>query len=544
MKRRLPFLIGACLLVTAGNLRGGEVSLHAAIDEIIEARAGNETLAPRAGDAEFLRRIYLDLAGRIPTIDETKHFLADKSTDKRQALIERLLNGAEYPRRMQELFHAMLMERRGDNEQWTTFLRTAFRENMPWDQLARAIVRPDPNNEATRGAAYFVTARLVSEGAMAAVDVPGLTRDVGRLLAGVDLGCAQCHNHVSIDDYKQVDFQGLNMIFENVKPRRDVEFPAVAENVMTEEKEFMSVFVQQPEKTAPRVPGGGAIEIATFPKGEEYETPPDRKKRTPGVPKFSPLKELAAGLASAENQLFCRNIVNRLWFVMMGRGLVEPLDLQHSDNPPTHPELLDLLAREFAQHNFDMKWLLGELALTNCYQRTSVTTGEPTSWKVYAVANEKRLSAEQLFWSTLIATGEVDRIRKSPDADAEQIVADSDQLTELKELFVKTFANPPKEPEVDFEPTVKAALFLMHDERLLALLRPQQGNLVQKLSALSGANQIADELFLSLVGRQPTERETADVTEFLGDKEGDRRSEAISQLAWALLASTEFCVNH
>lgn len=544
MKPLLSFLAMVCIPFATGTLRCEEVALHDAIDKIIKAKAGDATMAPLAGDAEFARRVYLDLAGRIPTTREAKRFLGDNSPSKRQALIDQLLDGPDYPRRMQELFHAMLMERRGDNADWTKFLRSAFAENTPWDQLARAIIRPDAENAATRGAAYFFTARLVSEGAMAAVDVPGLTRDVGRLLAGVDLACAQCHDHVSIDDYKQLDFQGLHMIFENVKTRRDVQFPAVSEDLMTEEKEFMSVFIQEPETTPPRVPGGEEIAIAQFSKGEEYTTPPDRKKRTPGVPKFSPLKELAAGLTAADNELFCRNIVNRLWFVMMGRGLVEPLDLQHSANPPTHPELLDLLGREFAQRSFDMKWLLRELALTECYQRTSITQGKPPSWKTYSVANEKRLSAEQLFWSTIIATGELDRIGASVGSDLEQAIAGADQLVELQKLFLKTFANPPKQPEVDFEPTVKAALFLMHDQRLLALVRAQPRNLVDRLSKLSDVKQIADALFLGVLSREPTDQDVSDVTEFLADRVGDQRTEAIGQLLWALLSSTEFCVNH
>ena len=557
----LLLLVAICCTLASQSVEAEEPLLRDAIDKLIQARAGETKMAPAADDAEFLRRIYLDLAGRIPTLEESRQFLADPAAGKREALVDRLLGGPEYPRRMQELFHAMLMERRGDDEAWLAFLRQAFRSNTPWDRVARSILHSNPEDEASRGAAYFLTARLVSEGAMAPVDVPGLTRDVGRLLAGVDLRCAQCHDDVSIGDYKQVDFQGLHMIFENVKTRRDVKFPAVAESLMTEEKEFMSVFTQTPRTTAPRVPGGGEIAIATFPKGEEYQTPPDRKTRSPGVPKFSPLGELAQRLTAAQNDLFCQNIVNRMWFVMMGRGLVEPLDLNHSANPPTHPELLSLLSREFAQHQFDIKWLLRELALTACYQRTSAKAGASPSWETYAVANEKRLSAEQLFWSTLIATGEIDLAPSEKDTAQkdtaqkdtgdkrreatwlEEKVVGAEQLGELRKLFLKTFANPPKVPEVDFEPTVKGALFLMHDERLLQLLRPREGNLVGRLMKRTD-DDIADELFMTVVSRPPTEQDVAEVREFLQGKKGTRRQEAIGQLAWALLSSTEFCVNH
>jgi hypothetical protein len=542
-----------CLVLLSSTLLAirtapAEEALHDRIDQLIEAKLGDAKAQPAAGDAEFLRRVYLDLAGRIPTVAETRGFLDDKAKDKRAKLIDRLLAGDDYPRRMQELFHVMLMERRGDNEEWTKFLRAAFEKNLPWDEIARAIIRPDADDETKRGAAYFFTARLVSEGAMAPVDVPGLTTDFGRLLAGVNLNCAQCHDHVNIDDYKQVDFQGLHMIFENVKTVRG-EFPAVSENVMTEKKEFMSVFTQVPMETAPRVPGGKEVEIVTYPKGEEYAVEPDRKTKKPGVPKFSPLAELSKQLASPENDFFCKNIANRLWFVMMGRGLVEPLDVQHSDNPPSHPELLKLLADEFAAHKFDVKWLLKEIALSKVYQRTSVLPegeAEPPR-ESYAIANEKRISAEQLFWSTMLATGEFDRQRKEQDGgdkkSIEQLVADSPDLTELREGFFKVFANPPKEPEVEFEPTVAAALFLMHDQRVLKLLQAKDGDLVDRLAKLKSDDEVADEMFLAVLSRPATDEDRRDVAEYLKANQ-NRRVEAIGEVAWALFASTEFIVNH
>ncbi len=546
----LPFRTTAVFLMScsfvslplAGRTAAAEKPLHVAIDELVNRAAGDVVLADPSTDAEFMRRIYLDLAGHIPTPAESQQFLSSESAQRRSELIDRLLTGPDYPRRMQELFHVMLMERRGEHEEWTKFLRTAFSKNTPWDQVARAIVRPNADDEATRGAAYFVTSRLVSEGAMAPVDIPGLTRDFGRLLAGVDLRCAQCHDHVSIGDYRQVDFQGLHMVFENVQTRRDVPFPAVAEKVMTKEKEFMSVFIQTARTTSPRVPGAGEIKIATFEKGEEFAVAPDRTKRTPGIPKFSPLGQLADKLASPDNQLFCRNIANRLWFVMMGRGLVEPLDVHHSDNPPSHPELLELLASQFAAHQFDIRWFLRELALTDCYQRSSVSKAEALpAAGLFAMANEKRLSAEQLFWSTLIATGELD------SWDGEQVeatIADSDPLTELKEQFLKVFANSPKVPETDFAPTVKAALYLMHDDAVQQLLKPKDGNLVGGLSKIEDAQEIADQLFLQVVSRPPTDSDVADVKELLAGKAGAERSAVIGRIVWALLSSTEYCVNH
>jgi len=525
--------------------------LHPHIDELIAARLNGATAAPQSDDAEFLRRAYLDLAGRIPSATEAREFLADSASDKRERLIDALLAGPDYPRRMRELFHAMLLERRGENDEWTAFLQNAFERNLPWHRIARAILNPNSNDERLRGAAFFMTQRLVKEGAMAPVDVPGLTRDVARLLAGVDLECAQCHNHLTISDYSQQDFQGLHMIFENVKTRTDLKFPAVSEGVLADKKEFKSVFEQVAMTTGPLIPGGTEVAIPKFEKGQEYLVEPDRKKRTPGVPKFSPLESLSEHLASSQNDLFTRNIVNRLWFAMMGRGLVQPLDLHHSENPPSHPKLLDLLASEFAASGFNIRWLLREMALSKTYQRTTrlpYASAAEQPVESYAVGLEKRLSPEQLFWSLITATGDLDRHRTrlkeagKPAATGDDIVNQTPELTALKKAMVDTFANPPKEPEVDFAPSVKGALFLMHEDRILERLKPQTGNLVERAAAQGDAD-VVRELFLSVFSRNPTDDELASLTDYL-KQNSDRRDDAVANLTWALLTSTEFVVNH
>lgn len=537
-------------------------SLPVQIDKLIEVRVGDAKITTPASDAEFLRRVFLDLAGRIPTVDEAVTFLDSTAADRREKLIDELLAGPDYPRRMQELFHVMLMERRGDNEEWSKFLRGAFEQNKPWHVMARAILKPDADNEELRGAAFFVTQRLVKEGAMAPVDVPGLTRDVGRLLAGIDLQCAQCHNHLTIEHYSQQDFQGLHMIFENVQARRDVKFPALEEKLMLAKKEFKSVFEQVALQTGPVVPGRGEVEIPVFEKGEEFLVPADRKKRTLGVPKFSPLSELATGLAAKENDVFTKNIVNRLWFVMMGRGLVEPLDLQHADNPSTHPKLLTLLASEFTAHEFDIRWFLGELARTKTYQRSSVLASdvEPPR-ESYAVAIEKRVSAEQLYWSLGIATGRFEAVRRSlrnaavaakksddelkaiDEATLEELVAQSDELKSTFKDFITNFGNSPKEPETEFAPSVKGALYLMHEDRVQKCLSPGAGTLIDDLAKESDSKAAIGRLFLSVLTRKPNSEERNELLAFL-QKNKDRRSEALASLAWAMLTSTEFVVNH
>jgi hypothetical protein len=538
MPRSLSTFFVVCLALGACPVSAfAEDPLHARIDALITAKANGRPTAAPADDAEFLRRISLDLTGQTPTAADTRTFLADTAPDKRQKLIDVVLAGTDYPRRMTEALHVMLMERNGDHAEWTKFLRTAFEKNKPWDQIVREILYPNVDDETTRGAAFFWTKRLEHYGENP-VDLPGLTRDVGRLFLGVDLQCAQCHDHLFIDDYKQVDFQGLFAFVSHTTIRSDVKFPAVAEPLVQKKIEFASVFKKVKTETGPRLPFGTEVEIVMPAQGEEYEIPPDKSKNFPGVPKFSPLKVLAGQLPRGENPLFTKNIVNRLWFVMMGRGLVHPLDLHYKGNPPSHPELLDLLAQEFAAHQCDIKWLLRELALTQTYQRSSILPDgvENLPAESFLVANEKPLSAEQVMRSMLQATGELSRVL--PNAAAE-----SPDFDKLRERFVKIFGNPPREPETDFAPSVKAALFVLNDATFLGWLKAQPGNLIERLTALSEPGALADELYLSVLSRMPTADERADVAAFL-EKHAADRPKALAQLVWGLLASSEFAVNH
>ncbi|REK29806.1 MAG: DUF1549 domain-containing protein [Planctomycetota bacterium] len=515
-------------------------SLAPKIDALIDA-AHDGPAAPPATDAEFLRRTCLDFAGRIPTAQETRSFLADENPQKRTALIDQLLNSPEFSHRMTDAMHVMLMERMGDNEEWKAFLQNSFAQNRPWNEIVRDILHPDAENEQTRGSAFFLTKRLEKYG-QNPVDLPGLTRDVGRLFLGVDLQCAQCHDHLFVDDYTQADFQGLYTFISHTAIRQDTDFPAIAEKLVTAKTEFMSVFTQEPQSTGPRLPGGEEVELATFAEGEEYLQPPDRNTNFPGIPRFSPLTILSEQLPTAENAAFCRNSVNRFWFLLMGRGLVEPLDLHHTENPPSHPELLDLLAHEFAAQNFDVKWLLGQLARTKTYQRSSrLSDADKVPLDNYRVALERPLSAEQLLAGMLIATG-----RRS-QATADESTGDAsneenDPFAQELKAFREAFAAVPREPEHEFAPSVKAALFLLNDPLVLSWLEPKPGSTVATAAALDDA-AAAEFIYLTVLSRNPTDEEKQEVVDLLSGS-GDARADTIRHLVWALLASTEFCLNH
>jgi hypothetical protein len=521
----------ACLTPPPGF---ADEPLHRRIDALIAAQAGGE-VNPIASDADFVRRVYLDLVGRIPNRDEAQSFFDDRAADKRTRLIDRLLGSAEHPERLATVFDVMLLERLGEHPEWRQWLVDSFAANKPWDQMCREMLAPhSEENDPARGAGFFVSKRLENYGTNP-VDYPGLVRDVGRLLLGVDLQCAQCHDHLLIDDYEQVDFQGLYAYFANVSLKRDATFPAVVEKP-AQKIEFQSVFVSGKHEVGLRLPFGKETEIPAFPAGEEYEIPPDRKTNQPGVPKFSALRSLADELPQADTPGFGKNIVNRLWWMMMGRGLVDPLDLHHSANPPSHPELLDLLASEFAARNFDVRWLVRELALSATYQRDSRLPEGAREVDVppdrYRVALEKPLSPEQMALSLWSATG------PWPDA---QPPAD------LRQRMIKALGQPAREPEIGFAPSVKGALFLSHDAKLLALLARSEGNLIDRLARLPSADAQAEELFLAVLSRRPEAEERALVAEFLAapaDEAADDAGAALAPLVWALVNSHEFCLNH
>ncbi len=340
--------------------------LRERIDREIE-RVHPGPFASPAGDAEFLRRVYLDLAGTIPTASEVREFLSDEEPGKRERLIDRLLASPEHSRRLQIFFDEMLMERRGGKHvkapAWSSYLYTSFRQNKPYHILVREILSADGADASKRAAAKFYLER---EG-----DFQRITRDVGRLFFGRDLQCAQCHDHPLIPGYRQDEYHGLFAFFVRTSVFTDKKTGAALAEKADGEASFHSVFDKDAKKftARPRLPLGRALSEPRFEKGQEYEVAP--KKGVRHVAKFSRRRLLAEDATGGGNSSFDRNIANRLWALMMGRGLVEPLDLHHDSNPPSHPRLLAILGDSFAAMNYDIRAFVRELALTRTYQRSS-----------------------------------------------------------------------------------------------------------------------------------------------------------------------------
>ena len=522
--------------------------LHQRVDDLIGA--GHEgAVAARSTDAEFHRRLWLDFAGVVPTAAETRAFLANAASDKRTKLIDRLLSGPHYPIHMRHLFSVMLLERRVgktiEDADWDQYLEASFRDNKPLDQLVRELISADGTDKATRPAMKFLAVRTPTDHRL-------LARDVSRLLLGRNLECAQCHDHPTIDDYSQAEFFGLvaflnrSYLYKDKKTKETF----LAEKGTGPKVEFTSVFTSKSNATGPRLLRGMEIMVPVFEAGQDLASPAAEGR--PPMPKYPLRAQLARRLTTRENSDFARNMANRLWATLMGRGLVHPLDMQHSMNAPSHPALLNLLADELVSHGYDIKYLLKQLALCETYQRSShlgkAADSVPPSQ--YAAFPMRPLSAEQLGYSVMQITGTLDRILKAP-ADLAATAKyrpdkghpiPAENLDNVLKLFQSIYASQPGETEEGFNPSLAASLFLANEQLLLKWLGPQDGSLVARLTKVDD-DQLANELYVGVLSREPTVDERKSVQAFV-TKHPDGRAAAVQEMAWALLASSEFRFNH
>ncbi len=361
------FVVRAALLVlTLAPAFAGD-PLHVKIDALLaKAHPGGE--AALANDADFLRRTCLALHGVIPTGEQARAFFADTAPDKRAKLVDALLADRQFARWMAVRLDVMLMERRAETQTksapWRDWLEESFAANRPWPALVRDIVTADGTDEKTRHLARWILERDA--------DPNALTKDAGRLFLGRDISCSQCHDHPRIDDYLQRDYAGVHAFFSRTylfkgDAKKAGPTSTVAEQA-SGETAFLSVFTKVGGNTRPRLPGEREL---NEPQTVEWKVPPNEKdKKVMPVPKFSRRALLADALCDGHHPAFRRNIANRLWAIVFGSGIVEPLDLHHSANPPSHPELLAMLGDEIAATKFDMRAFVRELALTKAFQRS------------------------------------------------------------------------------------------------------------------------------------------------------------------------------
>lgn len=450
----------------AGSNAFSQEPLHVRIDQLVDSSQIGP-VASLASDGEFLRRISLDLTGTIPSSAEVRAFLNDTTPNKRQLVIDRLLASPRFSIHMASVFDIMLMERRPDKHvptaEWQKYLQDSFETNKPYDQLAREILSSDGTDPATRPAAKFFLDRDAEPHSSA--------RDLGRMFFGMDLQCAQCHDHPLIDHYLQADYYGLYAFVNRTQLFTDA---AQKKSFLAESSDgdasYKSVFTGDAASTRPQLPGATEIDEPRLRQGEDYVTAPATNVRP--VPKYSRRAKLAELATNGTNRSFNVNIANRLWAHMMGRGLVHPVDLHHPANPPSHPAILNLITDEFVAQKYHIKGMLRELALTRAYQRSIDPPADATA---QVAAATQQLAATE---------AEYDRLKK--------IAADSQNLANTVRDEMKTARTAVEPVEAAWKKAEAAVTEAKKPvDAATAAIAKSQGELTAKEAALNSVKEAA-----------------------------------------------------
>ena len=517
------------------------------IDQLIEKRWRELNTQPSVicDDRAFCRRVYLDIAGRIPTPEELNRFLVDKSRDRRATLVNTLLDSPDYAVRMREVFDVVFMDRtvsqtprqRRNNPAkpelanwWHDYLEWSFRENRPWNAIAREIVLARPATNEVRGAIQFLYARKDNAQQMAEAS--------GSALLGLQLKCAQCHNHPLAPEIQQAHYWGLVAAFNRSKAVDTATGPGVGESAIGGFIKFTNLKAQSTDARVTFLDGTTVDEVR--PKDGEKETdgPGNYANATPmgegknlkfvPVPKLSRREQFANWLVATNNPLLARAFVNRIWAMLLGRGLVHPVDRMDSSRPPSHPDLLDWLAEDFARNGYDVKRLIRTITATRVYQLDSRPAGKnrPAA-DTFACGLDKPLAAEVLARSMLVATG------NEPEKES------ASELPELQKVFAEAF------PEVfatENVSTLRQALFLSNNRNVDALTLSWSTNALARVASLQDKSKVK-ALFLRAFSREPDRAELNHSLAFLRAR-SEEPAAATQQLLWALLASAEFRINH
>ncbi|QDU96579.1 hypothetical protein Pla8534_44000 [Lignipirellula cremea] len=539
-----------CLIFVAASLCQAADPVSQFIDAEINAALQEKKLtpAPRAADAELLRRIYLDVLGRIPTADEATRYLDDASTDKHDRLIDELLAQEEMPAYwrtvLDEWLNGNQMGRDFGQDGFLTYLEDALKSSKPWDRIARELLTPDLKDENQRRAAYFLALRVRGGDNDAKIDA--LTAGVASGLFGVQLQCAKCHDHPFVDQWKQDHYYGLAAFLGRTQEHRLESTPAIKERA---EGEVKFVTTEQEEKTAKLM----FLDSRVF---DEPPPPEDRGKwyakadgGLPETPYFSRRAVLADYAISADSPFFKRAIVNRMWKQLMGRGLVEPVDQMHEANPASHPELLERLANDFAG-GFDLRRLMAGILHSDAYLRSTRWSGggERPRDADYATAIMKPLTPDQLATSIGLATGHFDQLRakferEKKNRKIDEITPSIARALYSRERDVQEFAARFRTGGEGFEANAGQALFLSYNNLMQRQLNPSQGNLTERMMKQNDNAAAARDAFLTILSRPPTDDELTRAAEFLTVEEQQRR-QTCTELVWSLLCSSEFRFNH
>ncbi len=484
------------------------------IDPLVFEKLRKLNIVPSepADAATFLRRVYLDVIGTLPTAAEVRRFLADRRPDRRARLVDELLDRPEFADYWALKWADLLrVDRQAlghkDAYAYYRWIRDSVAANKPLDQFAREVITAE-GPLAEVGPANFYKV----------VPKPGAAAStLSQVFLGVRIACAECHHH-PFDRWSQTDYYGMQAFFTQVSLKNTPAGPLV-------------VTGDSPPTKHPRT--GATIPAHALGAPSPAAPPPGDRRRA-----------LAAWLTSPDNPWFARNLANRTWAHFLGRGLAEPVDDVRATNPPTNPELLDALARHLSASHFDFRQLIRTITASRVYQLSSRpnATNERDEQN-YSRALFKRSDAEVLLDMVCQTTGVGERFAGVPPGTRAIQLWDS----KVPHYFLKLFGRPVRasacECERSHQPGVAQVLHLLNGPEIHAKLTHAKGTVARLAAERTDDGSLVDELYLTFYSRFPTAAERRTALDYIS-KDPARRREAAEDLAWGMMNSLEFLFNH
>lgn len=495
--------------------QGGPAAIND-LDRLVDAKLNKLQIvpAPICDDATFVRRVFLDVIGRLPTPAESRGFIADPQAGKRAQLVDALLKRPEYSDYWGLKWSDWLrVDRQALGHRgayaYYKWIRDSFAANKPMDRFARELIEAD-GMLADHPAGHFYKV---------AKDPGEASAMLSQALLGVRIDCAKCHHH-PFDRWSQDDYFGMQAFFVPLtfKSTPRGEILLATKNDLTKHPRSGETIYAHPLGTA--MP-------AANPEGDRRPV-------------------LSAWLTAPSNPFFARNIANRTWAHFLGRGIVEPVDDVRSTNPPTNPELLDGLADQLVKSRYDLHQLIRSITASRTYQAS--TTVNPTNQndeQNYSRALLRRLDAEVLLDAICDATGVPEKF------DGVPVGARAVQLwdSQVTSYFLTTTGRPSRTTVCECErvssPNVTQVLHTLNSPNLETKLGHDAGRIVALLCDHPNDDaRVITEIYLAFVSRFPTDDELAVAAKHLTNAGPLRRQAATEDLAWSLLNSLEFAFNH
>lgn len=527
--------------VIAGELKAPDLSVEAAIDDYIQQQLTARQIhaAPPCNDSALIRRTTLDLAGRIPTAVEARQYAESTEKDKRATLVDRLMASPDFALHFRNQLDTMLMGgKKGNSGEFRDYLLRSVRQGRSWDQMFRDMLIGSEDDADIKPALTFVKSRVK--------ELDEITNETSVIFFGVNVSCAKCHDHPLVGDWKQDHYFGMASFFQRTYQTKKnglaEKFSGEVKFKTTKGEDKVAKFMFLTGATIDEPVVEVSADVRKQRDEEVKKQMQDDKAGPPSRPEFSPRTKLVELALKPENEpMFARNIVNRVWAMFIGRGLVHPLDQMHSGNPASHPDLLEWLTRDLIAHKYDLRRLVKGIVMSEVYARSSEWSGstETPAPEHFAVALVRPLSPRQYALSLQIACERPDNIA-SQIADTEKWLKRREELDRQVEGVANQFELPGENFQVGVD---EALLFANSPQFTENYLRDNPDRIVGVLKQQPDhATRIATA-YWAILSRNPTPDEVSACEQYLAKRDTDQVA-ALRQMTWALLTSPELRFNH